>query len=160
MSIEERVETIEKRLQVAEDQLEIIRLLTSYGPLVDCGESQGAAQLWIKGGIYDIGGRHRVAAHDDIAAIYDSQGHQDLINTGCSHLTATPRITVNGDSAEAVAYSYVVLKEGERWFLWRAAINHWDLVRTPEGWRIRERYNRTLDGSEESHNTMRRVLNG
>lgn len=158
MSVEERLAALETRLLAAEDQLEIIRLLTSYGPLVDSGESQPAAHLWIKGGIYDIGGRHRVEAHDDIAAIYDSQGHRDLIKTGCSHLTATPRITVSGDTAEAVAYSYVVLKEDDRWYLWRASINHWDLVRTPHGWRIKERYNRVLDGSDESHATMRRAL--
>ena len=158
MSIEQRLEALEQRLQIAEDQLEIIRLVTSYGPLVDSGESMPAAKLWIDGGIYDIGGRHRVPAPDEIAAIYDSEGHQDLINTGCSHLTATPRITVSGDTAQAVAYSFVVLKEGERWYLWRASINHWDLVRTTDGWRIKERYNRVLDGSRESHDTMRRVL--
>jgi len=160
VNIEERLEALEKRVQVAEDELEIIRLITSYGPLVDSGESQPGAHLWIEGGIYDIGGRHRVAAHDDIAEIYESEGHKNLINTGCSHLTATPRITMKGDSAEAVAYSYVVLKEAERWFIWRASINHWDLVRTPDGWRIKERFNRMLDGSKDSHDTMRRVMNG
>jgi hypothetical protein len=59
--------------------------------------------LWVDGGVYDIGGVGRTKAYDDIAAIYDSPGHQHLIHTGCAHLTATPRITVNGDQAEAVA---------------------------------------------------------
>ena len=47
---------------------------------------------------------------------------------------------MKGDTAQAVGYSFVVLKEGDRWFLWRAAINEWTLVRTPDGWRIKERY--------------------
>ena len=41
---------------------------------------------------------------------------------------------------------------------WRAAINHWELVRTPQGWRIKIRTNRVIDGSDESHDVMRRVM--
>jgi hypothetical protein len=160
MDVEERLAALEARLRAAEDQLEILRLLNTYGPLVDSGESQPAARLWVEGGAYDMGGVYRAKAFDEIAAVYDSQGHQDLIHTGCAHLTGTPRIIVNGDEAEAVAYSFVVLREGERWRLWRAAVNHWTLTRTAEGWKILERYNRVLDGSEDSHETMRRVMRG
>ncbi len=158
MSVEERLDALERRLRAAEDQLEIIRLLNSYGPLVDSGESQPAAHLWVEGGVYDMGGIRRAKAYDDIASVYDSQGHRDLIDTGVSHLTATPRITLHGDAAEAVAYSFVVLREGERWFVWRASANHWTLTRTPQGWRIAERYNRVLDGSKELHETLRRAM--
>lgn len=158
MSIEDRLAALEARLRTAEDQLEIIRLLNSYGPLVDSGESEPAAHLWVEGGVYDVGGGRPLKAYGDLAAMYDSQGHQDLIHTGAAHLTATPRITVKGDRAEAVAYSVVIKKRNDEWFLWRAAANHWTLVRTPEGWRIKERYNRVLDGSKESHDTLRRVL--
>jgi hypothetical protein len=158
MSVEERLEALELRLRAAEDQLEIIRLLNSYGPLVDSGESQAAAALWVEGGVYDIGGVKPTKAPEGLTAIYDGQGHRDLIHTGASHLTATPRITLHGDTAEAVAYSFVVKKRGEEWYLWRASANHWSLVRTPAGWRIQERYNRVLDGSEGSHETLRRVL--
>ena len=90
--------------------------------------------------------------------MYESEGHMGLVHAGVSHLTATPRIAVDGDSARAVGYSFVVLKEGDRWFVWRGAINEWTLERTAEGWRIRERFNRTLDGSAESLETMRKVL--
>lgn len=162
MDHEQRLGALEARLRAAEDQLEILQLLNSYGPLVDSGESRAAAALWTEGGGYNfsggISGGVRIVAPQDLVAMYETEGHKGLVNTGCSHLTATPRIFVSGDSAEAVGYSYVVLKEGERWYLWRAAINHWKLARTPEGWRIAERYNRALDGSPQSHDTMRRVL--
>jgi hypothetical protein len=163
MSVEERLAALEERLRVAEDQLEIIRLLNSYGPLVDSGESLPAARLWIEGGVYDIGGVSRRKSPEDLVAIYNGEGHQELIHTGSAHLTATPRISVHGDTAEAVAYSFVVKKEGDqhhgyRWQFMRAAANHWTLVRTPAGWRIKERYNRPLDGSKDSHDTLRRVL--
>ena len=99
----------------------------------------------------------RLEAPEPLAGMYRSEGHMGLVTAGCSHLTATPKITIDGDDAQAVGYSFVVVREGERWILWRAAINHWTLKRAPEGWRIVERFNRTLNGSEESHETMRKV---
>lgn len=158
MNVEERLATLETRLRAAEDQLEIIRLLNTYGPLVDSYESQPAAHLWVEGGVYDVDGT-RLKAYDEIAAAYDnSELHKHLVNTGSAHLTATPRIVVKGDDAEAVAYSFIVLREGDRWVLFRAAVSHWTLRRMPEGWRIVERYNRRIDGSNDLHDTMRRVM--
>lgn len=162
MDDRERLDALERRLLIAEDQLEILRLLNSYGPLVDSGSSEPAAALWIEGGGYTfsggISGGTRLSAPDELVAMYETEGHKNLVGTGVSHFTGTPRITVCGDEAEAVGYSFVILKEGDRWYVWRAAINQWTLVRTTEGWRIKERLNRTLDGSPESHETMRKVL--
>ena len=162
MSIEDRLAALEGRVRAAEDQLEIIRLLNTYGPLVDSGASEAASALWTEGGGYNfsggLSGGTRLTAPDELVAMYETEGHKGLVNTGVSHFTATPHITVDGDSAQAVGYSFVILKEGDRWFVWRGAINHWTLARTADGWRIAERYNRTLDGSEASHETMRRVL--
>jgi hypothetical protein len=161
MSIEERLAALEARCRAAEDHLEIQNLLVSYGPLVDSGSDQDAVQLWVDGGGYNFGlpdgSTGRLVAFEELSGLYRSKGHMSLVNTGCSHLTATPKITVDGDDAQAVGYSFVVLREGERWYLWRAAINHWVLKRAEAGWRIVERFNRTLDGSEISHETMRKV---
>lgn len=159
MSIAERVERLEARLRAAEDQLEIIRLLNTYGPAVDSGSADAAAALWTEDGIYDAGGVTRFTP-EALVAMYNDTGHQQLIHEGSSHLTATPRIELRGDEAEAVAYSFVVRRRGDEWFLMRAAINHWLLVRTASGWRIKERFNRVLDGSEGSHEVMKRALSG
>ena len=158
MDVEQRLATLERRVQAAEDQLEIIRLLNSYGPSVDSGSSREAADLWIEDGAYDVGGGFRSVGREQLLKIWEADGHIGLVNQGVSHLTATPRITVNGDTAEAVAYSYVVLKREEDWQIWRAAINHWTLVRTIDGWKIKERFNRMLNGAPESHAVMRRAL--
>lgn len=161
MDREARLLELERRLQRAEDQLAIQNLLMTYGPLVDSATAEPAGALWVDGGGYSFtlpdGGTKRLSAPDEIAGMYSWPGHLDLVNTGCAHMTATPKITVDGDSAQAVGYSVVILKEGERWFLWRAAVNHWTLQRTSEGWRITERFNRALDGSPESHQTMKKV---
>lgn len=162
MTIEERLEALEARCRKAEDHLAILNLINSYGPLVDSATAEPAGELWEKGGGYNFtvpgGGTKRLEAPDEIAGMYSWPGHLDLVNTGCAHLTATPKVTVDGDEAQAVGYSLVVLREGERWFIWRAAVNHWTFRRTPDGWRIAERFNRALDGSPESLETMRKVL--
>ena len=163
MSIEERLAAVEARLRTAEDKLEIMRLVNNYGPLADSGSSKEAAELWVEDGVYDVGGSdvspsHRTIGHEKLMAIYDSPGHQELIHTGSAHFIGPLSITVDGDTAEAVAFSTVIKKEGERWILWRAAINHFELVRTPDGWRMKVRTNRVLNGSEVSHNLMRKVL--
>jgi hypothetical protein len=159
---EERLVELEMRLRTVEDQLDIIRLLNSYGPLVDSGSSAEAVDLWITGGAYDFsvgnGEAARVEAADELAAIYESDTHLDMVRSGVAHLTATPHITVSGDHAEAVGYSFVILKEGDRWFVHRSAINCWTLIRTPLGWRIKERRNRILDGSPEARQLMLRTV--
>jgi hypothetical protein len=159
---EARLLELERRLRKAEDHLEILNLLNSYGPLVDSATGGPAGDLWVEGGGYSFtlpdGGDKRLVAPDEIAGMYSWPGHLDLVKTGCAHLTATPRISVDGDDAQAVGYSVVILREDERWFLWRAAVNHWTLRRTDDGWRIVERYNRALNGSEESLATMRKVM--
>ncbi|MFM5929488.1 MAG: nuclear transport factor 2 family protein [Novosphingobium sp.] len=162
MDREARLLELERRLQRAEDQLEIQNLLMSYGPLVDSATAEPAGALWVDGGGYSFtlpdGGTKRLSAPDEIAGMYSWPGHLDLVNTGCAHMTGTPKITVNGDDAQALGYSVVILKEGDRWFLWRAAVNHWTLRRTEAGWRIVERFNCALDGSPESHATMKKVM--
>lgn len=160
--IESRLAALEARCRKAEDHLEILNLLNTYGPLVDSATAQPAGELWVEGGGYSFtlpdGSTKRLSAPDEIAGMYGWQGHMDLVNTGCAHLTATPKISIEGDEADAVGYSFVVLREGERWFLWRAAVNHWTLRRMSKGWRIVERLNRMLDGSPESHEIMRKVM--
>lgn len=162
MDTEARLAALEVRLQRAEDQLEILNLINTYGPLVDSATAEPAAALWEDGGGYSFtlpnGGIKRLEAPGEIAAMYGWQGHLDLVNTGCAHLSGTPRIEVHGDEAQAVGYSVVILREDDHWYLWRAAVNHWTLRRTAEGWRITERVNRALDGSTESHDLMRKVL--
>ena len=162
MTTEERLSALEHRLQVAEDHLEILRLLNSYGPLADSGSSGPVSQLWVKGGFYDIslpeGGSARLKAPEDLIDLYEGEGHMAMVREGLAHFTGTPRITVKGDGAQAVGYSLVISKKGDGWIVWRAAINEWTLTRTAEGWRIVERFNRVLNGSPVSHETMRKVL--
>ena len=95
MTTEERLAALESRLRAAEDHLAILNLLNSYGPLVDSATAKEAGELWVAGGGYNFGvnegGTKRLEAPDEVAGMYGWQGHLDLVNTGCAHLTATPK---------------------------------------------------------------------
>jgi hypothetical protein len=160
MDIEARFAALEKRVRDAEDQLEIIRLITTYGPLIDANEPAAAADLWVKGGWHQSDHHPRQYAPDDIVTVMSSQGMLDWNKLGCTHFYATPKITLHGDTAEAVGYSLCALGAGPdaevvgQVTLHRAAINHWTFVRTPDGWRINERRNRAVNGSEAARELM------
>ena len=162
MTTEDRLAALEARLQAAEDHLEILNLISAYGPLADSCSIPEVTGQWVAGGGYNYGlpggGTSRLEAPQPLGDMYRSEGHIGLTKTGSAHMAATPKISVKGDAAEAVGYSVVVLREGERWFVWRAAVNHWTLVRTPNGWRVKEKFNRTLDGSDECHEVMKRII--
>lgn len=159
MGIEDRLEALERRLQTAEYRTEILELLNVYGPLVDSGLADEAAALWHEGGGYDIAmpAARRLEAPQDLAAMYRSPAHTEMIEQGCGHFTAMPSLAIDGDRAEAVGYTFVARHGADGWAMWRAAVNHWTLQRTDAGWRIAERVNRALDGSPASHELMRKV---
>jgi hypothetical protein len=162
MTTEQRLAALEARLQAAEDHLEILNLISAYGPLADSCCVDEAAGQWVPGGGYNYGkpdgGTVRLEAPDALREVWAQQGHIDLTRIGSAHMAAAPKISVKGDNAEAVGYSLVIKREDDRWFVWRAAVNHWTLVRTAEGWRVQEKFNRTLDGSDASHDVMKRIL--
>ncbi len=161
--MEDRLAALEQRLQAAEDHLEILNLISAYGPLADSCSVDACVDQWVPGGGYSYGlnegGSRRLEAPEALRNVWEQAGHVELTKVGSAHMAATPKITVHGDQADAVGYSLVIKREHDRWFVWRAAINHWTLVRTAKGWRVQEKHNRTLDGSDESHEVMRRILN-
>ena len=156
--LEQRLARIEERLRRAEDQLEILRLLNSYGPAVDSASGAAAAEQWVPGGVYEFGdasGSERATAPDGLIALYEGSFHQGLVRVGSAHLTATPTIVVDGDRAVAVGYSFVIVHRDDHWSVERAAINRWTLIREAQGWLVEKRVNRAIDGSPASHALMR-----
>lgn len=147
---DDRIAALEARLAAIEDELAIRRLLASYGPLADAGLGEAAALLWTETGAYAPGGLPRAEGKAALEAIYSGDTHQGLIAGGSMHMTAPVQITLDGDRATAIGYSLLALHGARRFSLARASINRWTLVRTDAGWRIVERINRVLDGSDEA----------
>lgn len=147
---EQRLAELERRLQRIEDERAIERLIASYGPLVDAGDSEAAAALWCDDGVYDVE-NWLMQGRNDIEAMVRSSGHQDLINRGCVHFLGPAVVTVHGDDAVAVCASTLLVKRETGYQVARGGANYFHLRRETETgqWQIVKRVTRRLDGTAD-----------
>jgi hypothetical protein len=154
----ERVAALERRVQVLEDQVAILRLINSWGPAVDTGTSDAAGALFDGDGVLESD-LSRLEGPGEVVAMVESEGQQALIRRGCAHVQTAPLITVEGDRASATTYSQVYLHaDGGGHDVWRVSANQWDFRRTPDGWRVTRRTNRVIDGAPGAHDILVRGL--
>lgn len=155
-SFEHRLTELSSRLAALEDQLQISRLMATYGPAVDSLSAEITASLWADEGWYDAG----VAVfegRDGLRQMIDSDMHQGFVRGGCAHIVSAPQITVDGDKAVAVCHSQLLVRDEsmDGYRVWRITANRWEWARTPQGWRVTARTNRVLDGSGEARQLFR-----
>jgi hypothetical protein len=148
---EARLAALERRLEAAEDELAIIRLVASYGPLVDCGDTQLAPALFTAEGVYDVS-YGRMVGHGPFSAMLQGKEHQQFLKDGIAHVMGLPWVRVTGDLAIAINATQLYRRDGDGYSIFRVAQNEWKLARTPEGWKITERTNRLIgpDGAAVS----------
>lgn len=144
-----RLDLLERRLRELEDEREISQLIASYGPLVDSGSADEVAALWTEDGVYDVDEVFLDGA-DAIRAMVQSRNHQNWIKSGCAHFLGPTHVTVTGDEAVAVCHSLMIVNAEAGFYVRRATAHHWQLKRTPDGWRVTVRTSRVLDGRTES----------
>lgn len=150
--LEQQVKDLSERLKALEDYVEITQLVTQYGPAVDSGSLTAAPQLWEPGGVYDVAGVRRMKGREEIEDMLKGSGHQDAIMNGCGHVLTVPHVEVTGNEASGRSYSMMIRWDPEQRKFWtfRLTATHWHWRRTTEGWRISNRTNHLLDGSEEA----------
>lgn len=150
---EDRLAELERRLQRVEDEHEIARLIASYGPLVDAGEADAAAELWADDGVYDVE-NWRMASRGDVADMVRSEKHQGLIGRGSAHFLGPAVVTVDDDQAVAVCESLLVVHRRDGYAVFRAGANHFRLRRIEDRWQIVARVTRSLDGSAQARELL------
>ncbi|WP_280398951.1 nuclear transport factor 2 family protein [Nocardia carnea] len=156
---DDRLTRLEDRVRRLEDELEITRLLASYGPFVDAGAAAAAAGLWTEDGEYDVEGWH-MRGRPDIHAMVESDAHQSLIAAGCAHFHSPARIVLDGDRAVAICESLLVRRGDSGYRVWRAGASRFELARTPQGWRITRRTTCALDGGTTARELLGSALPG
>jgi hypothetical protein len=155
-SIEARLSTLECESAEMRDRLEIYQKTAAYGPLVDSGDSRGAAALWSRDGTYDWGkgltDQSRIAAYgrDELEAVFDAEEHRSIIRNGSAHWLSLPQIAVNGDRAQSLCYSCLMMRASEDFTLARVSVCYFEWERQGGQWTIVRRRNRLLDGSAGS----------
>lgn len=146
-SLAEEVAALRREVQRLSDLEEIRNLIAHYGPAVDRGDSQSAAEMWTPDGIYDLGPDWPpIVGRKAIYDVMEGEGHQGLIHGGCAHFLSSPAIELDGDKAIAVCHSALVRRAGDGFEVYRLSANHIRLARTDEGWRVVERKNLLLTG--------------
>ncbi|AFM17141.1 hypothetical protein Mycch_2366 [Mycolicibacterium chubuense NBB4] len=151
--MDERLAELERRLARIEDERAIERMIARYGPLVDAGAADAAAELWADDGSYEVEG-WTMRSRADVAAMVRSPEHQSLIGTGCCHFLGPAVVTVDGDHAVAVCESVLLVHRGGRFVPARAGANHFELHRTDGRWQITARTTRALDGAAEARRLL------
>ena len=163
--------SIEDRIRVVEDRLEILNLIASHPPSADTGADYYTRAAYLPEGELDLGRGKATAGNETIAAVTRTPAHQAAIAGGLAHIAGLPRIELDGDRATVVSYLQILtphptaqphevpnhgVSNGFR--IHRVAANRWELVRTNEGWKIKRRTLRPLDGSEPARQLLRQAL--
>jgi hypothetical protein len=163
---------LEQRIRAIEDRLTIYNLIASHPPSADTGAAAYAESVYAEDGVFDRGPDLSGAkGNKAIAASLESSGHQAAIAGGLAHFTGLPHIALDGDSAVVTSYLQILTpnKTGESievpnhgasrgYHIHRVVTNRWELVRTPDGWKIKRRTLRLVDGSEPSRQLLRGAL--
>lgn len=150
---EDRLDALERRLRLVEDQLAVTQVVLAYGPSVDSGSADAVAGLWTEDGSYEFQPDvPALAGRDELADMVRSVPHQAHLHRGCAHVLTAPHVHVDGDTAIATCYSLMhhFVPSTGIFQVSRVSSNRWDLKRTAEGWRVVTRTNRLLDGSADA----------
>ena len=164
--------TLEQRIRAIEDRLEIYNLIASHPPSADTGGSEHIASCWVEDGMFDRGENLSSArGRQALAAQVRSPEHQAAIAGGLAHFTGLPHVTIDGDTAVVTSYLQILVPQtqgdavdvpnhgsSKGFRVHRMTANRWELVRTREGWKIKHRSLRQLDGTEPARKILRGAL--
>jgi hypothetical protein len=167
-----RSETLEERLRRVEDRLEIYNLIASHPPSADTGAGAYTASVWAEDGVFDRGAEFaRPTGREAIAGGSSNPEHHRAIEQGIAHFAGLPYVRITGDTAFAISYLQILVPDhvgpvfevpnhgSSRGFhVHRVSANRWEFVRTDEGWKIKRRTLRSLDGTLPAREILRGAL--
>jgi SnoaL-like protein len=110
----------------------------------------------------------RLTGRAAIAGTSTSVEHHQAIEQGIAPFAGLPYVRVTGDTAFAISYIQVLVPDrvgtvfevpnhgsSQGFHVHRVAANRWELVRTEEGWKIKRRTLRPLDGTRPAREILR-----
>jgi SnoaL-like domain len=164
--------TLAERLRLIEDRLEIYNLIASHPPSADTGAGDYTASVWTEDGVFDRGAEFaRPTGRAAIAQGSASPEHRRAIEEGIAHFAGLPYVRVTGDTAFAISYLQILVPDrvgplfdvpnhgASRGFhVHRVSANRWEFVRGDEGWKIKRRSLRPLDGTPPAREILAGAL--
>ena len=164
--------SLETRLRDIEDRLDIYNLIASHPPSADTGADYYTRAVYTEDGVFDRGeGLDGAVGNEAIAVMTLAPAHQQAIHGGLAHFGALPHVELNGDEAHVTSYLQILHPDprGEAqelpnhgsspgYRIHRVVANRWSLIRTAEGWKIKHRKLRPIDGSEPARDILEQAL--
>jgi hypothetical protein len=166
--------SLEDRIRAIEDRLEIYNMIASHPPSADTGGKDHIAACWVEDGVFDRGeALSSPRGREALANQVMTPEHQAAIAGGLAHFTGLPHVAIDGDTAVVTSYLQILVPQTQgdpvevpnhgssRGFrVHRMTANRWELVRTAQGWKIKRRTLRQLDGSEPARKILRGAIAG
>jgi 3-phenylpropionate/cinnamic acid dioxygenase small subunit len=143
-SVEDRIAALEARARAIDDERAILDLMTRYPHDTDLPDIEDWLTLFVPQSTLSFRPapgmdlRFRVTGHADLRVWFEN--HARAVPPGKeNHFLINPRISVDGDTATAHSYYFVVRDEDSVLTVLGSGRWHDRFVRTPDGWRIAER---------------------
>ncbi|MGB4137123.1 MAG: nuclear transport factor 2 family protein [Microbacterium sp.] len=157
-SIETRLAALESRVRELSDVLDIQEIVTYISPAADSGHPEEFASRWLPDAVYHAGVRDFVGS--DIPQVITAGRHPGYMAAGCAHFQSPPHIEVSGDTATAVNYTILVIRDEDsgQWTLRRLSASRWKLRRVDDRWQIQDRTVAPLDGSAAARDLLAEAL--
>ena len=163
---------LEQRLRLIEDRLEIYNLIASHPPSADTvpaiTQPRSGPRTVCSTAAPNSRGR---PAEWRLPADLRTPSTTGRSKQGIAHFAGLPYVRVTGDTAFAISYLQILVPDhvgpqfdvpnhgSSRGFhIHRVSANRWEFVRTEEGWKIKRRTLRPLDGSEPAREILRGAL--
>lgn len=163
--------TVEQRLQAIEDRLEILNLVAAHPPGADSASHDFAESFWTPDGTIDTGAQPP-KGYEAMIGVLNTPGFAEAQRQGICHFAGLPHIAIDGDCAVATSYLQILAADpdgkpfelsahgtSKGFRVLRLSVNRWDLVRTPQGWRIKNRSMRGMD-TPGSRDLLKKTVTG
>src|ERR1700716_2089008 len=104
--------TLEERVRLIEDRLDIYNLIASHPPSADTGAGDYTATVWTEDGVFDRGAEFpRPTGRAAIAGGSSNPEHHRAIEQGIAHFANLPYVRVTGDTAFAITYLQILVPD-------------------------------------------------
>src|SRR5262245_61378991 len=163
--------TIEDRIRAIEDRLEIYNLIASHPLSADTAAQPYIQSIFLEDATLDLGGAKRADGNQAISHIVTRPEHGQAIKGGLAHFAGLPHVTIDGDRAVVTSYLQILAPHptddeievpghgaSRGYRIHRVGANRWEFERTAQGWKIKRRTYRTLDGSEPALDILRQAV--
>jgi len=162
---------LEGRLRAVEDTLAIYHLIASHPAAADTGTDRYYRDAFTADGTIDLGGGKTANGNEAIAGIVRTSEHQAAIAGGLCHFAGLPRVELDGDTAVATSYLQIITPHkgatpmevsghgsSTGFRIHRVGANRWELVRTSQGWKVKRRTLRPLDGTDGARDLLQQAV--